>query len=219
LARYDAVLFDVDGTLTDSAPGIFHSLRDAFAAMGTDIAGVDLFRYLGPPLRKTFADFYTEEGDIEKAVALYRVSYKEKGSHECPLYPGVKEMLGALKSAGVALYTATSKPVEVVTPILHEQGIADYFAVIGGASMGKSRDTKTDVIRWLLALPELQGKRILMVGDRKDDMQGAADCGLDAAGALYGYGSREELSPFRPVLMAENCRQLEQFILDGEHNE
>ncbi|MCI2047632.1 MAG: HAD hydrolase-like protein [Faecalibacterium sp.] len=213
---YDAVLFDVDGTLTDSAPGIFHALRDALAAMGTDPAGVDLSKYLGPPLRKTFADFYTRESDIEKAVALYRASYREKGAHECRLYPGVQEMLAALSAAGVLLFTATSKPVEVVTPILHEQGIAEYFRVIGGASMGKSRDTKTDVIRWLLARPELQGKRILMVGDRKDDMQGAKDCALDAAGALYGYGSREELLPFGPVFLAGSCPELEHFILDGE---
>ncbi len=150
MRKYDAVLFDVDGTLTDSAPGIFHALRDTFAAMGTDVAGVDLSKYLGPPLRKTFGDFYTQESDIETAVALYRASYKATGAHECRLYPGVREMLAALGAAGILLYTATSKPVEVVTPILREQGIAGCFRLIGGASMGKARDTKTEVIRWIL---------------------------------------------------------------------
>jgi phosphoglycolate phosphatase len=213
---YDAVLFDVDGTLTDSAPGIFHAMRDTFFAMHTNITGVDLSKYLGPPLRKTFAEFFAKTEDIEKAVALYRASYREKGSHECALYPGVSEMLSALSHSGVKLYTATSKPVEVVTPILKELGIADFFEVIGGASMGPSRDTKTDVIRWILSRPELFGKQILMVGDRQDDMQGAKDCGLPAAGVLYGYGSREELVAFEPVVLVENCAQLEQFIMDGE---
>ena len=79
--------------------------------------------------------------------------------------------------------------------------------------MDESRDNKTDVIRHVLAQPVMQGKRVLMVGDRNDDMRGAADCGLDAAGALYGYGSREELEPFGPVLLAESCEELTDKLL------
>lgn len=124
-------------------------------------------------------------------------------------------MLQRLKAAGLILCTATSKPTQVVTPILKEKDLADYFDFIGGASMDESRDTKTDVVRYVLAQPMLQGKRVLMVGDRGDDMRGAADCGLDAAGALYGYGSREELEPFHPVLLAESCADLAAQLLDG----
>ena len=109
--------------------------------------------------------------------------------------------------------TATSKPTKVVTPILEEQGLAQYFDFIGGASMDESRDTKTEVVRYVLSQPALQGKRVLMVGDRNDDMRGAADCGLDAAGVLYGYGSREELEPFHPVLLAESCADLADRLL------
>ena len=214
--RYDAVLFDVDGTLVDSAPGIVHTLQQTFAVMGTDIRGVDLMRYVGPPLRRTFGEYYARPEQIEQAVHEYRARYKETGSHECSLYPGAEAMLAALRRAGVALYTATSKPVGVVTPILQELGIAAYFTEIGGASMSAARDTKTAVIRYLLARPELAGRRILMVGDRADDMRGAADCALDAAGVLYGYGSVSELHPFHPVLLAETCPQLVEFILDGE---
>ena len=118
-----------------------------------------------------------------------------------------------LKDAGLVLCTATSKPTQVVTPILKEKGLADYFDFIGGASMDESRDTKTAVVRYVLAQPMMQGKRVLMVGDRNDDMRGAADCGLDAAGALYGYGSREELEPFGPVLLAESCEELTDKLL------
>ena len=182
LLNYDAILFDVDGTLIDSAPGIINTLKEVFARMGVDTTNVNLRRYLGPPLRKSFGEHFTDPALIEKATDLYRDSYAVKGSHECAAYPGAAEMLQRLKDA----------------------------------SMDESRDTKTDVVRHVLAQPMMQGRRVLMVGDRNDDMRGAADCGLDAAGALYGYGSREELEPFHPVLLAESCASLADQILNGQ---
>ena len=211
--KYDAILFDVDGTLIDSAPGIIHTLQEVFCTMGVDVSGVNLRRYLGPPLRKSFGEHFTDPALIEKATDLYRTSYAVKGSHECAVFPGVLQMLQTLKQAGFILCTATSKPTKVVTPILEEQGLAQYFDFIGGASMDESRDTKTEVVRYVLSQPALQGKRVLMVGDRNDDMRGAADCGLDAAGVLYGYGSREELEAFHPVLLAESCADLTDRLL------
>ena len=163
LQHYDVILFDVDGTLIDSAPGILNTLEEVFTKMGVDVTHVNMLR--------------------------------------------------RLKEAGFVLCTATSKPTVVVTPILEEQGLAPYFDFIGGASMDESRDTKTEVVRYVLTQPCVQGKRVLMVGDRNDDMRGAADCGLDAAGALYGYGSREELEPFGPVLLAESCEELTDKLL------
>lgn len=116
-------------------------------------------------------------------VRIYRDRYEQDGCHRCQVFDGVRPMLERLKAAGVRLYTATSKPTVVVTPILHEQGLAGYFDFIGGASEDKSVDTKTAVMRMVLDRPELQGARVLMVGDRKDDMQGAADCGVPASGS------------------------------------
>ena len=202
MLNYDAILFDVDGTLIDSAPGIINTLKEVFAKMGVDTTNVNLRRYLGPPLRKSFGEHFTDPALIEKATDLYRDSYAVKGSHECAAYPGAAEMLQRLKDAGLVLCTATSKPTQVVTPILEEKGLAGYF--------------ETDVVRHVLAQPMMQGRRVLMVGDRNDDMRGAADCGLDAAGALYGYGSREELEPFHPVLLAESCASLADQILNGQ---
>lgn len=213
MQHYDVILFDVDGTLIDSAPGILNTLEEVFRKMNVDITGVNLRRYLGPPLRKSFGEHFTDPAKIEEATELYRVSYHEKGSHEGKAYPGAAEMLHRLKQAGFVLCTATSKPTEVVTPILEEQGLAGYFDFIGGASMDESRDTKTDVVRYVLSQPCVQGKWVLMVGDRNDDMRGAADCHLDAAGALYGYGSREELEPFGPVFLAESCKELADKLL------
>ena len=216
MLNYDAILFDVDGTLIDSAPGIINTLEEVFSQMGVDTTNVDLRRYLGPPLRKSFGEHFADPALIEKATGLYRDSYAVKGSHECTPYPGAAGMLRHLKDAGLLLCTATSKPTAVVTPILEEKGLAPFFDFIGGASMDESRDTKTEVVRYVLAQPMMQGKRVLMVGDRNDDMRGAADCGLDAAGALYGYGSREELEPFHPVLLAESCADLADQILHGQ---
>ena len=213
MPHYDAILFDVDGTLIDSAPGILNTLEMVFRDMGVDLTNVNLRRYIGPPLRKSFAEHFSDPAKIEEATERYRMIYHEKGSHEGGVYPGVPEMLRRLKDAGFTLCTATCKPTEVVTPILEEQGIAGYFAFIGGASMDESRDTKNDVIRHVLSQPALQGKRVLMVGDRSDDLQGAANCGLDAAGVLYGYGSREELEPFHPKLLVESCKELTDKLL------
>ena len=201
MPHYDAILFDVDGTLIDSAPGILNTLEMVFRDMGVDLTNV------------SFAEHFSDPAKIEEATERYRMIYHEKGSHEGGVYPGVPEMLRRLKDAGFTLCTATCKPTEVVTPILEEQGIAGYFAFVGGASMDESRDTKTDVIRHVLSQPALQGKRVLMVGDRSDDLQGAANCGLDAAGVLYGYGSREELEPFHPKLLVESCKELTDKLL------
>ena len=213
MLRYDAVLFDVDGTLLHTRPGIEASFAHAFRQMGLDPAGIDLGAYLGPPLRWSFGRHFADPADVERAVEAYRAHYAAVGSHLCRPYPGVASLLACLREAGVFLATATSKPVEVVTPILREQGLAEAFDLIGGASMDASVDTKTAVIRAVLADERLAGKRVLMVGDRQDDMRGAADCGRAAAAGLYGYGSRAELAPWKPVFFAESPEQLGRSIL------
>ena len=215
LLNYDAILFDVDGTLIDSAPGIINTLKEVFARMGVDTTNVNLRRYLGPPLRKSFGEHFTDPALIEKATDLYRDSYAVKGSHECAAYPGAAEMLQRLKDAGLVLCTATSKPTQVVTPILEERALQAILILSAARPWTRARH-QTDVVRHVLAQPMMQGRRVLMVGDRNDDMRGAADCGLDAAGALYGYGSREELEPFHPVLLAESCASLADQILNGQ---
>lgn len=213
MLHYDAILFDVDGTLIDSAPGILNTLQEVFTKMGVDTSNVDLRRYLGPPLRQSFGEHFPDPALIEQATELYRVSYAVKGSHEGKLYPGVPAMLRRLRAAGLTICTATCKPIEVVTPILAEHGLLELIDVVGGASMDETRDNKTEVIRYVLAQPPVAGKRVLMVGDRSDDLIGAANCSLDAAGVLYGYGSREELEPLGPIFLTESCADLTDHIL------
>ena len=138
MPRYDAILFDVDGTLIHSRPGIENTFAYAFRRMGLDPADIDLSRYLGPPLRWSFAQHFGTDAEVERAVDLYRDRYAREGMHECSLFPGVKELLARLKEAGLFLATATSKPRDVVLPILEEQGILPCFDLVGGASMDKS---------------------------------------------------------------------------------
>lgn len=212
---FDAVLFDVDGTLIDSAPGIRETFAYTFQKLGIDDTGVDYNQFFGPPLRRSYAKFLPTPEKVEEAVALYRDYYRVKGSHICKVYSGVPEMLRALRDAGLILCTATGKPVNVVTPILQEQGLYSMFHYVGGASEDTSVDTKTAVIKKVLENDLLKDRRILMVGDRRDDMIGAANCSLPAVGVLYGYGDVDEIAPYKPLFLAKNCEELTKYILEG----
>ena len=110
MVRYDAVLFDVDGTLIHSSPGILATMEYTFRQMGIDPAGIDLTRYLGPPLRRSFGEHFSDEATVEKMVRIYRERYEQDGCNRCQVFDGVRPMLERLKAAGVRLYTATSKP-------------------------------------------------------------------------------------------------------------
>lgn len=211
--QYDVILFDVDGTLIHSKPGIISTLEYTFQTLGVDISGTDLNRYIGPPLTKSFSNHFDTTERVLEAQEVYRKRYKEIGQHQCSLFAGVPEMLKALKDAGLILCTATCKPVPVVTPILKEQGIYDYFTIVGGASMDGSIGTKTEVIRSVLDNEQLAGKRVLMVGDRDDDMKGAKANGLPAVGALYGYPAPGELEVYETVALCDSCEELTEYIL------
>lgn len=215
MSRYDAVLFDVDGTLIHSRPGILKTFAITFHELGIDTADMDLSRYLGPPLRWSFAQHFKDPEMVERAVAIYREHYKAIGMHGCKLFPGVLEMLRTLHEQNIVLATATSKLATTASIMLQETNAYGYFTRIGGASLDKSIDTKTAVIRQDMADTRLCGKRVLMVGDRQDDMRGAAECNIPAAAVLYGYGSAEELTPWKPVFMAPDCAALTQYILES----
>lgn len=219
MALYDVVLFDVDGTLLDSAPGIINTIRETFEIMGIDPGEKDLHQYVGPPLRKTYAEFLDSDNAIEEAVSLFRKSYEIKGSHECSEYQGVRVMLERLKEAGVRMFTATSKPTPVVEPILDAHDLTDFFDAVVGASVDRVRDTKEEVIQYVIRANGLSGKRILMVGDRADDLAGARACGIHCAYALYGYGNRTEAEAYDPVYYAESCEKLADFILNENQDE
>ncbi len=194
--QYELVLFDLDGTLTDSGPGIMNSVQYALKKVGKEVEHVeDLKCFVGPPLAQQFAKFCgISEEEGHRMVELYREYYEPKGMLENMVYEGIPEVLSALQEAGVRLAVATSKPEKYARRIAEHFGIASYFEFIGGANMDGSRTKKSEVIEYVLEVCNVQERqKVLMIGDRKHDVLGARSCGLSALGVLYGYGDREEL--------------------------
>ena len=197
------LFFDLDGTLTDPFEGIANSIEYALGRMGKPLPERDfLRRFIGPPLIPSFRDFLgMTEAEAEAALGYYREYFSTRGLFENEPYPGIAEVLDALKRAGYVTAVATSKPEPFSVRILEHFGLAGYFDEICGASLDQSRVSKADVIRALTGrLAERDGispdeicREAVMIGDRRHDAEGAALCGIPAVGVLWGYGSEEEL--------------------------
>lgn len=202
----DVILFDLDGTLTNSRPGIVNSLKYMFDDFGIEHPDDDTIRtFLGPPLAVTLRDHYgMDNADILRGVAKYREHYHEVGLFENEVYDGIPQLLAELSALDFTLATATSKPTEPATRILEHYDLAQYFDFIGGASLDGTRDAKADVIAHSLdavGIPTddirqrlATGTRIVMVGDREHDVNGAKAHGIPTVGVLWGYGSEYELA-------------------------
>ena len=213
---YDFVLFDLDGTLTDSAEGIVNSVVYALERKGVPyVSKQELRRFVGPPLQASFRDHcgFSEE-EAKDAVSVFREYFTEKGIYENAVYEGVPEMLLSLCKAGFKLAVATSKPEAFAKQILERFDLAKYFTVIAGASMDGT--DKPTVIR--LALSRLNtepSSRVLMVGDREHDILGAKEVGISSLGVLYGYGSKEELEEAGAAYIAASPSAITSHCLQG----
>ena len=213
-------MFDLDGTLTDPKEGITKSVRHALNHYGIQVDDLDnLTPFIGPPLTDSYKKYYGfSDEQAWEGVLVYREYFSERGWHENKEYPGIKEMLDALKAAGKVLLVATSKPEVFARKILKYFGMAGYFDFIGGADMGETRVRKADVIRYVLeqygldASPETLA-RCVMVGDREHDVLGARECGMDCVGVLYGYGDRQEMDGCRPAWTADTVDELKDLLL------
>ncbi|MCX2932654.1 HAD-IA family hydrolase [Mycobacterium sp. CVI_P3] len=193
--RPQLVIFDLDGTLTDSADGIVASFRHALAAVGADVPAGDLAgRVVGPPMHLTLAGMGLGER-ADEAIAAYRADYTSRGWAMNSLFDGIPQLLGDLRAAGIRLAVATSKAEPTARRILEHFELADYFDVIAGASPDGSRSSKADVLahalRQLHPLPD----RLLMVGDRAHDVEGAAEHGIGTIVVGWGYGASDFLEP------------------------
>jgi len=194
---WSCVLFDLDGTLTDSAPGITHSLQRMFEAIGRPVHTEDeLLAYVGPPLATTLRareDF--TEAEADHALAVYRGFAQESDLIDNAVFPGVAGLLQSLKADGIPIATATSKPTARARRILEHFGLADYFTFIGGASDDESRAEKADVIAYTLDELRKLGvdtSRAVMVGDRFYDVEGATANDVPTIMVEWGYGSPVE---------------------------
>ena len=214
--NYDTVLFDLDGTLTDSAQGIINCAIYSFEKMGLPLYERDWYRvFIGPPLKVTYAeDCGLNEEDTVKAIAYFRERYFTKGLFENAVYSGIEDMLKNLKNAGLRLAVATSKLEKVARQILEHFGLYKYFDYIGGALPDGSRDYKDQVIEYVMDILKADKRRTVMIGDRIHDIEGAKKIGIDSIGALYGYGNREELENAGALFIADTPQDITKLLLN-----
>lgn len=195
--RWRYLLFDLDGTLTDPMLGITRSVQYALRRFGIEVDDLrTLCRFIGPPLKESFRDFYgMDDEQATRAVALTREYFAPRGIFENRLYEGIPELLTELQAAGCMLAMATSKPEPFARQIAEHFHLADRFILIGGATMDGTRTAKRDVVRYVLGALDVEDPTAaVMIGDRRYDIEGAAAEGIASIGVLWGYGSREELA-------------------------
>ena len=216
---YKYILFDLDGTLTDSFPGISRCVQYALAKFGLLEADQSmLLKFCGPPLMDSFQNLYGfSYEDAARATAYYREEYMDKGILENDVYEGIPELLAALKASGRKILLATSKPESMAYTVLNHFRLTDYFDTITGASLRDDvRHSKADVIRETMARQGISAEeqdQVLMVGDRKYDVAGALACGLDCLGVYYGYAEPGELETAGAVYTVQTVAELKCALL------
>jgi phosphoglycolate phosphatase len=209
--RYEVVLFDLDGTLTDSRPGITRCVQHALARFEIIVEDPnELTAFVGPPLAESFGRFYGFDAEqSRKAIAVYRERFAAVGLFENAVYPGVPEMLAELAGAGTTLAIASSKPTLYVERILEHFELSQHFAYVAGSNLDHTRVAKDEVIAHALSLlPVADTRRVVMVGDREHDILGARAHGLESIAVAYGYGTAEELRGAEPLAIAETVEEL-----------
>lgn len=203
------IIFDLDGTLTDSGPGILRCARETFAHYGIPIPNDATMRTMvGPPLRQSFIRFGIPADKLEESIVHYRWLYTEDGGkYENVPYPGIEALLQQLRSDGHRLLVATSKPEHMAVDILEHFGLAGYFEQICGSLQDGIRDKKSAVISYLL---EMVGgaEDAVMVGDTVYDVQGAAELGIPAIGVSWGYGNLDDMRAAGAIAIAHNMEDL-----------
>lgn len=208
------ILFDLDGTIVDSGPGITKCAQYALAFFGIEEPELSNLRFfVGPPLMDSFMGHYGfSEEKAKLAVGKYRERYHKTGIFECELYPGVCRMLKNLKEAGHKIALASSKPESSCETILNHFEIRKYFDEVVGAEMNGPRNAKKDVLLEALRRLDKKAQDCVLVGDTRFDALGAEALGMECIGVSYGYGTKEELqnAGAKPVL--SNIQEVERYL-------
>ncbi|MFC7371978.1 HAD family hydrolase [Fictibacillus iocasae] len=213
---YKILLFDLDGTLSDPKVGITKSVQYALEKMNMVEADLDkLDVFIGPPLQASFAEHYQfDEETTQTAILWYRERFNDKGMYENEMYQGIPELLQSLKEQGSTLVVATSKPTVFAEQILTYFKINQYFNSIVGSHLDGTRTSKTEIIQYILDKYNAhQVDEFIMIGDRKHDIIGAHNTGIDSIGVTYGYGSPEEVSGANPTYIAGSVQELQHVLL------
>lgn len=211
------ILFDLDGTLTDPMEGITKSVQHALKHYGIIEEDLEkLTPFIGPPLKDSFMEYYGfSEEQATEAIYVYREYFVPQGMFENKVYKGIPELLEALEEAGKTMLLATSKPQDFAEQILEHFDLRKYFEFIAGSDKGETRVKKADVLEYLLEECQLVDlSELVMVGDRKYDVLGAKQLGIDTVGVLWGYGSEEELEEAGADAIVKNVRELKEYLLE-----
>lgn len=207
---YDRIFLDLDGTISDSKPGIIASIRYALDQYGIKPELPDMNVLIGPPLRESFKKhFGFTDANVNEVIFKFRERYTAKGVFELSLYPGIKEMLTQLHTMGKTIFLATSKEEDYARQILDYTGLAPLFNFAGGACLDKGRLSKADVLRYVCeagSVADMTG--CVMVGDREHDVHGAHELGMPCIGVTYGYGGKVELTEAGADYIADTVAEL-----------
>ena len=207
-----SVLFDLDGTLTDSGEGIINCAIFAMEKLGVPVPPREKMGvFVGPPLWDPFRDFGVPANRLDEAVDIFRSRYVPIGKFENTPYPGIREVLETLRNQGRKLYVATSKPEVTAREILEHFDLSRYFSEICGATVDKTRSSKEEVIAYLLSLDGCQENSV-MVGDTAFDVIGAAAHGIPTIGAAWGYGKTEDMVSAGAAAIAQSPEDLLRII-------
>ena len=202
------IIFDLDGTLTDSGEGILNSVEMTLRHFSLPIPDRQALRvFVGPPLRDMFIEYGVPEGRVEEAIDVYRSRYNTIGKFEnCP-YPGIPEMLEKLQKLGYSLVVATSKPETTAVEIMNKFQLSQYFDEICGAAADGSRDEKSKIIAYLLSKLD-DNNNTWMVGDTAFDVIGATAHDIPTIGVSWGYGNVESMVDAGAVAIVDTAEEL-----------
>ncbi|MBO6047839.1 MAG: HAD hydrolase-like protein [Erysipelotrichaceae bacterium] len=205
------VLFDLDGTISDSSAGILKSVKLGLDHFGQDHYTLDELRvFIGPPLRDMFPNFGVPEDKVDEAIRVFREYYNVKGKYENTPYDGIEDMLKKLKDDGIPMCIATSKPEKTSIDIIKHFGFTDYFAMICGATFDESRESKQQVLEYLMH--QCDDSDFLMIGDTQYDVIGANSLGIKTIGVSWGFGTIEEMEAAGAVAIAHTPEELYNLI-------
>lgn len=216
----DYIFFDLDGTLTDSKPGIFESLKKVFEHFNVQKTEKEMMPFLGPALWDSLPKYcgFTHEQCIE-SVKIFRTHYDKIGIYNNKVYSGIPNLLKTLKENGKKIVLATGKPETQAKIVLNHFDLTKYFDFIGGSTLDKTRSRKAQVIAWAMencALTQKDTERIIMVGDRDNDIFGAHENGIKVVSVLYGYGTQEEFEKSKTDYICKTVDDLKEFLLNPE---
>ncbi len=208
------ILFDLDGTITDSQEGIKNSVEYALKHFNLEVKDrAELNKYIGPPLRQSFMEFAgLSETDSHMAMTKYREYYGPKGIFENKVYNGISELLEKLKTEGKKIILATSKPWIYAEIILEHFDLKKYFDFVAGSELNGVRTKKADVIAYAVEKYKIPVSDAVMVGDREHDISGAKENNVKTIGVLYGFGSRQELESAGADYIAENVENIYDYV-------